>query len=79
MNDIEYTGPMIHVRYEGRSWDIPLNQVDVGVQSTDEQVRSAVAGHLGVPVNKLRTFNIDRNATTGSLTLRPEAVFGLVA
>lgn len=68
--------PQIHIRYEGRSIDIPLTEVDVGVLSTDEQIRSAVAENLGVPVGKLRPFVIDRNQETNHLTLRPEAIFG---
>jgi hypothetical protein len=70
------TAPQIHVRYEGRSWDIPLNDLDVGTLSTDEQIRTAVATHLNVPLAKLRNFAIDRNEATGELTLRPDAVFG---
>jgi len=68
--------PMIHVRYEGQSWDFPLNELDVGDQSTDQQVREAVALRLNAPAAKLRNFAIDRNRATGEMTLRPEAVFG---
>lgn len=68
--------PMIHIRYDGRSTDIPLNELDVGTLSTDEQIRMAVANHLGAPIGKIRAFVIDRNQETGSLTMRPEAVFG---
>jgi hypothetical protein len=68
--------PQIHIRYDGRSIDIPLSEVDVGVLSTDEQIRAAVADNLGVPVGKLRAFAIDRNQETNHLTLRPEAVWG---
>jgi hypothetical protein len=70
------TAPQIHIRYEGQSLDISLNDLDVGVLSNDEQIRTAVATHLNVPLTKLRNFAIDRNEATGHLTLRPEAVFG---
>jgi hypothetical protein len=69
--------PQIHIRFEGRSFDIDQNELDIGTLSTDAQVRQAVANHLGVPQVKLQAFAIDRNRETGSLTLRPEAVFGL--
>lgn len=68
--------PQIHIRYDGRSIDIPLSEVDVGVLSTDEQIRAAVADNLGVPIGKLRAFVIDRNNETNHLTLRPEAQWG---
>lgn len=68
-------GPQLHIRFEGRSIDVPLNELDVADRSTDDQIRTAVADHLGVPLGKLRAFAIDR-AATGEMTLRPEAVFG---
>ena len=69
-------GPQLHIRFEGRSFDLEQSDLDVGALSTDAQVRQAVANHLGVPLAKIQTFAIDRNAATGSMTLRPEAVFG---
>ena len=67
-------GPQIHVRFQGRSFDIPLAEVDIGALSTDEQVKSAVANHLEVPNSKLSAFVVDRSES-GDLTLRPDAVF----
>ena len=75
-DEVTTTAPQIHVRFEGRSIDINLNDLDVGVLSNDTQIREAVANHLGVPVAKLQAFAVDRNTQTGHMTLRPEAVFG---
>jgi hypothetical protein len=73
----------IHIRYEGVSMDMDLDQrdLDVGDLSTDEQVIDAVALHLenegyADARRKLANFNIDRNETSGDMTLRPQAVFG---
>ena len=66
----------IHIRFEGRSIDIEQNTLDVGLLSTDAEVRQAVANHLGVPMAKMQSFAVDRNQATGSMTMRPEAVFG---
>lgn len=74
--DMVQTNPQIHIRFEGRSFDIGVDEIDIGVLSTDNQIRTAVAEHLGVPTAKLQAFAIDRNQATGELTLRPEAVFG---
>ena len=73
---MNHVGPQLHIRFEGRSIDVPLNELDVGVLSNDNQIREAVAANMGVPVAKLRAFAIDRNQATGEMTLRPEAVFG---
>lgn len=67
--------PQLHIRFEGRSIDVNLNELDIGDRSTDAQIRTAVADHLGVPAAKLQAFAIDR-AASGEMTLRPEAVFG---
>jgi hypothetical protein len=67
---------MLHIRFDGRSYDIELALLDIGDESTDNQIRNAAANHLGIPEQKLRAFAVDRNPETNSLTLRPEAVFG---
>jgi hypothetical protein len=68
--------PWLHVRYEGRSWDLPLADLDLGPLSADDEVRAAVASYLDVPVYKLRLYVVERH-TNGNMTVRPEAVFGL--
>ena len=66
---------LLHVRFEGRSLDVPLGDLDVGQVSTDAQIKQALAGYLDVPVEKFRHYTVDRHET-GNLTVRPEAVFG---
>jgi hypothetical protein len=81
---------MLHVRFGGKSRDIPLAELNIGEDSTDAQICDAAAERLafeqeqetGVPQDaeilkgKLRDFAVDRNPETNSLTLRPEAIFG---
>ena len=67
--------PVLHVRFEGRSVDVPLGDLDVGPVSLDDEIKRAVAGYLDVPAGKFRHYVVDRHET-GNLTLRPEAVFG---
>ena len=77
MNDL-----MVHVRWEGKSWDWPAGDLDIGDGSTDNQIRENVARRLGqeqeqlggAPVGKLSNFAVDRTAE--GFTLRPEAIFG---
>ena len=70
------SGPSVHVRFDGRSIDISVADLDLGDASDDNAVRRAVAGWLETPVQKLQAFAIDRNAETGDIVVRPEAVFG---
>ena len=67
--------PVLHVRFDGRSLDIPLNDLDLGNSSSDTQVRESVSEYLNVQTNRLRYYVIDRHET-GNMTLRPEAVYG---
>ena len=68
-------GSTAHVRFAGRSFDVPLAALDLGVASGDGQIRRALARHLSVPESKLDPYVIDRHPN-GNLTVRPEAVFG---
>jgi hypothetical protein len=67
--------PVLHIRFDGRSFDIPLSDLDVGTLSSDAEIKRALAGYLDVPEVKFRDYTIDRHET-GNLTVRPEAVFG---
>lgn len=66
---------VLHIRFDGRSFDIPLADIDVGTMSNDGDVKVALAAYLNVPVEKFRDYTVDRH-DTGNLTVRPEAVFG---
>ena len=68
-------GAVVHVRFDGRSVDVPLNDLDIALGSDDRAVKRALARHLDVPEGKLRDYVVDRHET-GNLTVRPEAVFG---
>ena len=68
-------GPVAHVRFAGRSFDISLSAMDLGVLSADGQIRRAIARYLDVPEHKLDAYVVDRHPN-GNVTLRPEAVFG---
>ena len=66
---------VLHIRFEGRSFDIPLSDLDVGTMSNDAEIKRALASYFGVAAHKLRDYVIDRH-DTGNLTVRPHAVFG---
>jgi hypothetical protein len=66
---------LLHVRFEGRSFDIPLGDLDIGAGSMDRDVKTAMARYMGISERDLRDYVIDRHET-GNWTLRPEAIFG---
>lgn len=66
---------VVHIRFDGRSLDIPQGDLDVGAASSDNEIKRALARHLEVNEAKLRDYVIDRHET-GNMTVRPEAVFG---
>ena len=75
---LDRAGAVAHVRFAGRSFDIPLSTLDLGPMSADGQIRRSLARYLSVPEFKLDAYVIDRHAN-GNLTVRPEAVFGRAA
>lgn len=66
---------VLHVRFDGRSLDIPIGDLDVATASEDHEIKRALARHLHVAEGTLRDYAVDRHQT-GNLTVRPEAVFG---
>ena len=75
MAELLHQGPVVHIRFDGRSLDVPLQELDLGARSADSDIKRALARHLEVPAEKLRDYVVDRHET-GNLTVRPEAVFG---
>jgi hypothetical protein len=69
------TAAVAHVRFAGRSFDIPLSALDLGALSADGQIKRGVARYLNVPVDRFDAYTVDRHEN-GNLTVRPEAVFG---
>ena len=67
--------PLLHVRFEGRSLDIPLRDLDLPEMPREVQVRTAVAAYLDLTESRFTDHVIERHPS-GNWTLRPEAVFG---
>ncbi len=66
---------MLHVRYDGRSVDIPLGDLDVGRLSSDREIKNRAARYLNVPNGEFHDYVVDRHETD-NMTIRPQAVFG---
>ena len=66
---------MVHIRFEGRSADVPKTQLGIAVGMNDVAVKERVARHLDVDSDRLSAYVIDRRPS-GDLIVRPEAVYG---
>ena len=68
-------GRTVHIRVDGRSFDVPADRLGITEASSDEQIKQSVSRYLEIPANRLNDTVIDRHPN-GNWTLRPEAVFG---
>ena len=67
--------PQIHIRFQGRSYQLPASELDVSARSSDQEIKRALAQHFDVAVAKFAAYVIERHEN-GNMTVRPEAVFG---
>jgi hypothetical protein len=72
---IPLENPQLHIRYAGRSNDVPLSVLDLADHSTDMAVIDAVSMYFQIPQGKLAAYVVERHRN-GNITIRPEAVFG---
>ncbi|MFB2892990.1 hypothetical protein ACE1CI_08770 [Aerosakkonemataceae cyanobacterium BLCC-F50] len=66
---------MVHIRFEGRSYDVTERQLNVTPGMNDKAIKEHLARHLDVGCDRLEHYVIDRRAS-GDLIIRPEAVYG---
>lgn len=66
---------MIHVRFEGRSYDIAAKELGIREGMSDTMIKHQLARHLDVKSDRLETYIVDRRPS-GNLIVRPEAVYG---
>ena len=66
---------MVHIRFEGRSYDIAEQNLGVQTGMGDRSLKERVARHLEVSFNRLDDYVVDRRPS-GDVIVRPEAVYG---
>jgi hypothetical protein len=66
---------MVHVRYEGRSYDVPEGVLKVGGSADDGEIKRRLAVHFDVRRDAFDRYVVDRRPS-GDLVVRPEAVYG---
>ncbi len=66
---------MIHLRFDGRSYDLDENKLGIVAGNSDAEIRKLLARHLDVGIGRLEAYVVDRRPN-GDLIVRPEAVYG---
>ncbi len=66
---------MIHLRFEGRSYDFSENKLGIRVGDDNAEIRKRLAQRLDVGTGRLEGYVVDRRPN-GDLIVRPEAVYG---
>ena len=66
---------MVHVRFEGRSFDFTEGQLGLQTIENDEEVKERLAERFNVRLESLEPYVVDRTAR-GDVSVRPEAVYG---
>jgi hypothetical protein len=66
---------MVHVRFEGRSYDLPERQLDLSAGMDDRAIKQGLAQHFEVGLERFQSYVVDRSPS-GDLIIRPEAVYG---
>jgi hypothetical protein len=64
-----------HLRFGGRSIDVPLDGLGLTEASRERDIKATLAEFLEVKSSELDAYVVDRHPN-GNITLRPEAVFG---
>lgn len=72
---IEPTKPMLHVRFEGVSRQMPLSALHLVPDASEAEVLAALANYFDVAVGRFAPYVVERHEN-GNVTVRPEAVFG---
>lgn len=66
---------MLHLPFEGRSYNLNESQLNIKTDTNDAQIKERLARYLDVKANRLENYVIDRPAT-GNIIIRPKAVYG---
>ncbi|MDB5034497.1 MAG: hypothetical protein JWQ98_1738 [Chlorobi bacterium] len=66
---------MIHIRFEGSSYDLSELNAGVAAGMSDDEIRDCVARFLETGTKNLELYVIDRRPA-GDIIIRPEAVYG---
>lgn len=65
----------IHVRFEGKSFEVDGRGLNLNPQTSDTAIREGLARYLDIGVHRFNDYVVDRRPS-GAVVVRPEAVYG---
>jgi hypothetical protein len=66
--------PVLHLRFAGRSSEVPLAALRLSMSSSDLQIKQAAARYLDQPLAALDDYLVVRHER--AIVARPEAIYG---
>ena len=66
---------MVHVRFEGRSYDVPATELGLTAPLTETEVKRRLARFFDVSPDRFDFYVIDHRPG-GTVVVRPEAIYG---
>jgi hypothetical protein len=65
---------VVHVRFEGRSVEVPLASLELSREATDAEIKRALTALLDRPMDFFDEYVVVRYPA--AIVVRPEAVYG---
>lgn len=65
---------MVHARFDGRSEELTMKQLNLAQNADDRQIKRALASYFDLPQRHLDDHVVVR--TSQAIIVRPEAVYG---
>lgn len=65
---------LLHVRFDGRSEEVPFAALDIAGDPTDSTLKRALAAHFDRPSGYFDRHVVARHS--GAIVVRPEAIYG---
>jgi hypothetical protein len=62
--------PIVTILFEGRRYEVPLNQIVLDEGASEVEIRHALAQYLGVADSRLADYIVEQD-DAGNLTVRP--------
>lgn len=66
--------PVLHLRFQGRSIEMLLSDLDLSLDASDARVLGALTQYLGRPAGSLDGMVVVRHQH--AIVVRPEAIYG---
>lgn len=66
---------MIHVRFDGRSYDFKERRLGISAENSDAEIRQRLVRYFDCRAHGFESYFIDR-MPNGDVIVRPEAVYG---